>query len=71
MPAKKRYRFEMATILNQSMSSAGMKEDEDKSETAVFGPGEIKEKDQCEDAMLSVAVNAAYAAAISGLSDGG
>ena len=36
----------MATILNQSMSSAGMKENEEKSETAVFGPGEIKENDQ-------------------------
>ena len=52
----------MATIPNQSMSSAGMKENEEKSETAVFGPGEIKEKDQCEDAMLSVVVNAAQGA---------
>ena len=52
----------MATILNQSMSSAAMKENDEKSETAVFGPGEIKENDQCKDAMLSVVANAAQGA---------
>ena len=36
----------MATILNQSMSSAVMKVNEEKSVTAVFGPGEIKENEQ-------------------------
>ena len=39
-----------------------MKENEEKSETAVFGPGEIKENDQCKDAMLSVVANAAQGA---------
>ena len=52
----------MATIPNQSMSSAGMKENEEKSETAVFGPGEIKENDQCKDIVLSVVANAAQGA---------
>ena len=59
---KKALPVEMATILNQSMSSAGMKVNEEISETAVFGPGEIKENDQCKDVMLSVVANAAQVA---------
>ena len=39
-----------------------MKENDEKIETAVFGPGEIKENEQCKDGMLSVVANAAQGA---------